>query len=106
MFVAVNYITCKDDYKERFKELFSTRAKAIDSMPGFKFMNVLEPVDGEGDYLIVSYWDDESNFKQWTKSQAFIEGHKRGFEDIKLAVSAGNEPPMKSVFKTYKIIAS
>jgi heme-degrading monooxygenase HmoA len=106
MFVAVNYISCKVDYKKRFEELFSTRAKAIDSMPGFKFMNVLQPVDGISEYLIVSYWEDEGNFKEWTKSRAFIEGHKRGFEDIAKAKASGKEPPMKSEFKTYKVIAT
>lgn len=106
MFVAVNYISCKEDYKERFEELFGTRAKAIDKMPGFKFMNVLQPVDGKGDYLIMSHWDNEDNFKEWTNSPAFIEGHKRGFKDIAEAKAAGKEPPMKSEFKTYNVIAS
>jgi len=106
MFVAVNYISCKEDYKKRFEELFGTRAKAIDEMPGFKFMNVLKPVDGVSDYLIVSYWEEENNFKGWTSSPAFIEGHKRGFEDIALAKASGIEPPMKSVFRTYNVIAS
>ena len=34
-FVAINYIDCNADYKERFEELFGSRAKAIDTMPGF-----------------------------------------------------------------------
>ena len=105
MFVAINYITCKDHYRGRFEELFSTRAHAIDKMEGFRNMYVLKPDDSESDYLIVSHWDDESNFKNWTKSEAFIEGHKRGFEDIKIAKAKGEEPPMSSNFKTYKVIA-
>ena len=105
MFVAINYITCKEDYKKRFEELFGTRAKAIDKMPGFKYMEVLKPSDGEGDYLIMSHWENENNFKDWTKSEAFIEGHKRGFEDVAKAKQAGLEPPMKSSFKTYSVIS-
>ena len=42
MFVAINYISCQDTYTERFEQLFSTRAKAIDKMPGFIDMMVLE----------------------------------------------------------------
>jgi heme-degrading monooxygenase HmoA len=106
MFVAVNYITCNEDYKNRFEELFGTRAGAIDKMPGFRNMEVLKPSDGQGDYLIVSHWDDESQFQAWTKSPAFLEGHKRGFEDIAKAKASGQEPPMKSNFKTYKVIAT
>lgn len=105
MFVAINYISCKAHYQSRFEELFGSRAKAIDTMPGFRSMQVLRPSDGQSDYLIVSQWDSEDAFKGWTTSPAFIEGHKRGFEDLAKAKAAGEEPPMKSSFKTYQVIA-
>lgn len=104
-FVAINYISCKPHYIERFEQLFATRAKAIDTMPGFKFMEVLKPQENGDNYLIVSHWDSEEHFKTWTKSPEFIEGHKRGFEDIKIAKEKGEEPPMSSSFKTYEVIA-
>ncbi len=105
-FVAVNYITCSPEYRERFEFLFGSRAKAIDTLPGFIDMNVLKPVKDGDDYLIVSYWENEASFKQWTKSEAFLQGHKRGFEDIAKAKAEGKEVPMKSDFKTYQIIAN
>jgi heme-degrading monooxygenase HmoA len=105
MYVAINYITCTDQYRERFEFLFGTRVKAIDSMPGFRNMQVLKPTDNKSEYLIVSHWDSEEDFQQWTGSAEFLEGHRRGFEDIKKAREEGSESPMKSVFKTYKIIA-
>ncbi|XZF14206.1 antibiotic biosynthesis monooxygenase family protein [Chitinophagaceae bacterium MMS25-I14] len=104
-FVAVNYISCNSEYKERFETLFATRAKAIDRMPGFIDMHVLKPSKEEDPYLIVSYWDNEDAFKTWTKSPEFLEGHKRGFEDIARAKAEGKPAPMTSDFKTYKIIA-
>ena len=103
-FVAINYIDCKDHYKERFEELFGSRAKAIDRMPGFHNMEVLKPMDGSNIYLIVSHWDSEEAFKGWTKSPEFLEGHKRGFEDLKIAKEKGEEMPMTSDFKTYEVI--
>lgn len=103
-FVAINYIDCKPEYKERFEELFASRAKQIDTMPGFIEMEVLRPQkDGEA-YLIVSHWENEDAFKGWTKSATFIDGHKRGFADLAKAKAEGKEPPMKSDFKTYEII--
>lgn len=104
-FVAINYIHCKEHYRERFEELFATRAKAIDRMPGFKFMEVLKPMQDSDNYLIVSHWESEDNFKEWTRSPEFIEGHKRGFEDLKIAKEKGEEAPMSSDFKTYKVIS-
>lgn len=103
-FVAINYISCKEHYKKRFEELFSTRAKAIDRMPGFINMEVLKPEDGKSEYLIVSHWKSKEAFNDWTKSSEFIEGHKRGFEDLKIAREKGEEMPMSSDFKTYSIL--
>lgn len=104
-FVAVNYIHCDAHYSERFEELFSGRAHAIDSMPGFIEMHVLRP-SKEGDaYLVISYWSNEEAFKNWTGSPAFLEGHKRGFADIAKAKEEGRPAPMTSDFKTYAIIA-
>ncbi|MCB0724972.1 MAG: antibiotic biosynthesis monooxygenase [Ignavibacteriae bacterium] len=103
-FVAINYITCDDSYRDRFEELFKSRKHAIDRMPGFKEMEVLKPKDGNV-YLIMSHWENEESFKNWTGSEEFLEGHKRGFEDIKKYKERGEEPPLKSDFKTYEIFA-
>ncbi|MFP4369580.1 MAG: antibiotic biosynthesis monooxygenase family protein [Candidatus Kapaibacterium sp.] len=104
-FVAINYISCEPGYQERFEELFATRAKAIDKMPGFRFMEVLKPEEDGADYLIMSHWDSEDQFTAWTKSEEFREGHKRGFEDIIKAREEGRKSPMTSKFKTYKVIS-
>lgn len=105
VFVAINYISCNPEYRERFEELFATRAGAIDKMPGFQRMHVLRPHKEDKEYLIVSEWESENSFKAWTKSDAFIEGHKRGFADLQAAKERGEEPPMSSAFQTYEVIA-
>ncbi len=105
-FVAINYINCREDYVERFEYLFGTRAGAIDRMPGFKNMKVLKPLVKGGDYLIVSFWENEQSFKAWTGSPEFIEGHKRGFADISAAKERGEESPLKSDFKTYSVLSN
>ena len=104
-FVAINYITCDADYQERFETLFGTRAHAIDLMPGFLDMYVLRPATENEPYLIVSHWANEDAFKTWTSSPEFLEGHKRGFADLRAAKEAGLKPPMHSSFKTYEVIA-
>jgi heme-degrading monooxygenase HmoA len=103
-FVAVNFIRCDEDYQDRFEELFRTRAHAIDTLPGFMGMHVLKPKDDEGEYLVVSHWTSEEDFKSWMKSPAFIEGHKRGFEDVRRAKEEGRKPPMESTFRTYDVL--
>jgi heme-degrading monooxygenase HmoA len=101
MFVAINYITCREEYRERFESLMNTRARAIDTMPGFKRMEVLKPVHTGNDYLIISHWDSEDSFRQWKESSQFLEGHRRGFADMVKAKKEGHKMPMESEFKTY-----
>lgn len=103
-FVAINTIHCKDHYRERFEDLFKTRAHAIDRLPGFLGMQVLKSQSGENEYLVISHWTSEANFKDWTGSPEFLEGHKRGFEDIRIAKENGEEPPMISTFTTYEVL--
>lgn len=104
-FVAINYITCTPEYRERFEYLFGTRAAAIDTLPGFIDMYVLKPANESDAYLVISHWNDETSFQQWTKSEVFLQGHKRGFEDLAKAKAEGKPLPMTSDFKTYEIIA-
>lgn len=104
-FVAVNYISCQPHYQERFEQLFASRAHAIDTMEGFIKMHVLKSQEPNGQYLIVSYWSNEEAFKTWIKSPQFIEGHKRGFEDLAIAKREEKEAPMSSSFKTYEVIS-
>ncbi len=106
MFVAINYISCADHYRERFEELFKTRARAIDRMPGFIRVEILRPTDKDGHYLIMSHWEAEQNFKDWAKSPEFLEGHKRALAEIKEMKDRGEESPLKSDFKTYEVFAT
>lgn len=103
-FVAINYISCQEHYREKFEYLFKTRARAIDRMPGFRFMRVLRPQREGAPYLIMSSWDSEECFKAWVGSPEFLEGHKRGFEDVRLAKERGEEPPITSDFITYSVV--
>lgn len=104
-FVAINYIACKPDYRDRFECLFCSRARMIDNMPGFLGMKVLRCTEEQQPYLVVSFWTDEASFQAWVGSPQFHEGHKRAFEDLRAYKERGEEAPMKSDFKTYSVIA-
>ena len=57
MLVAINCITCRDDYRPRFEELLTSRAGAIDWMPRFIRMHVPRPVTDSSLDLVVSEWE-------------------------------------------------
>jgi heme-degrading monooxygenase HmoA len=106
MFVAINYIECDEHYRQRFEELFATRAGAIDRMPGFRNLRVLRQAEGDGPYLIMSEWDNAEDFERWKGSPEFVEGHKRGFEDMRRYREEGKPVPLRSDFKIYEVIAN
>jgi heme oxygenase (mycobilin-producing) len=103
-FVAINYITCEPSYCARFECLFCTRARQIDTMPGFISMQVLRPMKQGEPYLVISQWESQEAFDAWVGSPEFLEGHKRGFEDVTEAKRRGEEPPMRSTFQTYSLV--
>ena len=105
-FVAINRISVRPDYVNRFEELFLSRAHAIDRLPGFVSMNVLRPTSEGEPYLVVSHWENEEQFTAWTRSPEFLEGHKRAFADLATAKERGDEPPMRSDFQTYAVLAN
>jgi len=104
-FVAINTIDAELEYIERFEMLFKSRARAIDTMEGFHSMQVLKPTLPGESYLIVSFWESEEHFRNWSNSPEFLEGHKRGFADLSKARSEGKKPPMHSQFRTYTVLA-
>ena len=103
-YVAINSIECAPEYVQRFEDLFLTRAHAIDKMDGFRGMTVLSPQSTDKPYLVVSYWESEQAFRAWTGSEAFIEGHRRAFEDLRLAKERGEIAPMRSEMMTYEVL--
>ncbi len=104
-FAAINYISCLPEFEATLEDLFATRKGAIDKEQGFIEMEVLKPLKAGDPYLILSHWESKEAFENWTKSEAFLEGHKRGFAILEQAKKEGKPAPMKSDFKVYKIIA-
>lgn len=103
-YVAVNSIQVDSDYVPRFEELFKSRAHEIDRVPGFQWMHVLKPTHSGEAYLVVSYWDDQTSFENWTTSREFLDGHRRAFADMAEYKRRGQDAPMKSKFHTYEVL--
>jgi len=83
----------------------SSRSREMDIIPGFIKIQVLKPNESENEYLIFSPWDSEDHFIDWKESDQFTKGHKWGFEDMATSPKEAHEPPVRSVFKTYKILS-
>lgn len=106
MFIAMNRITCTVEYRDRFEEMFRTRAREVDNMPGFIEAKILRPLAEEQPYIIMTYWDKKEDFDAWVGSEAFKLGHTRGFEDIAKARKEGKHPPITSDMEQYEVFTN
>jgi len=106
MFIAMNRIACQPDYIERFEEMFRTRAREVDTMPGFHEAKILRPLQEDKPYIIMTIWDKKENFEEWMKSGQFARGHARGFADIEKARQEGKPAPVHSDMELYEVFTN
>jgi heme-degrading monooxygenase HmoA len=103
-FIVINAVHCRADFRERFEELFRTRAGLVEQMPGFCALMVLRPRASEEPYLVVTVWESEEHFRAWQRSEAFRKGHERAMAIVEHARQAGQEPPMRSEVQLYEVL--
>ncbi len=76
MFVMMNRMRVPEEQRQRFEEMFRSRAKAVDRRPGFIRAEILKPSQGN-EYIVMTHWESEKAFEDWTNSKEYREGHKR-----------------------------
>ncbi|MGC8823465.1 MAG: antibiotic biosynthesis monooxygenase family protein [Bacteroidales bacterium] len=54
MYVVMNKMQCLPEFREKFEELFQTRAHAIDRMQGFKGMWLLRSETQTNEYIVLT----------------------------------------------------
>lgn len=77
MIVTCNRIPVNPDYAAAFEERFADRSTLVDGMPGFISFQLLRPTKAGDPYVVMTFWETEADFKAWTESDAFKEGHAR-----------------------------
>lgn len=75
-FVAINVLTVPQERAAALEERFAARRGAVDRAPGFESFELMRPVSGNDQYLVVTRWRSQADFQAWTQSQAFGQGHR------------------------------
>lgn len=73
-FIVMNNIPVAEEGRALFEHRFKNRNRVIEKMPGFVGIRVLRPLSSDT-YVIVTLWEDESDFEGWKKSEAFGKAH-------------------------------
>ena len=76
MIVVQNRIPVAEGYEEDFLDRFRTRRGLVDGQPGFIRNVVLRPIKGEH-FIVLTFWENEEQFRAWTESEAFKKAHSQ-----------------------------
>lgn len=76
MFIVMNRVMVKDEWRDQLIERFTHRKGKIDLQPGFVRMQVLEPEKPGLPTVVLTEWEDKSAFEQWVGSEDFREAHQ------------------------------
>ena len=74
-YIVCNNISVTDEGRPVFENRFKNRAGLIENEPGFQAIRVLRPLSNDT-YVILTMWETEQNFKDWTESRSFENAHK------------------------------
>jgi heme-degrading monooxygenase HmoA len=94
MFVAMNNFRVTKGKEQEFEETWRNRRTYLDGVPGFVRFALLRG-DAEGEYISHSTWESRDAFLAWTKSEAFVQGHRQG---SLMGVLEG--PPMVKLYES------
>jgi heme-degrading monooxygenase HmoA len=75
MIAVMNRIPVNMEHAEAFEERFANRASTVDGMPGFISFQLMRPTKEDDPYIVLTYWETEEDFHNWTNSKEFKEGH-------------------------------
>jgi heme oxygenase (mycobilin-producing) len=75
--VKINAISVPEGMGPQLEERFATRARVVETMPGFEGFELLRPVSGDTRYFVYTRWADEESFLAWVGSEGFRQGHAR-----------------------------
>lgn len=77
MIAVMNRIPVNPAYAEAFEARFSDRAALVDGMDGFVSFRLMRPNKPEDPYVVMTFWETQTHFEQWTQSAEFQQGHAR-----------------------------
>lgn len=109
-FVAINVLTVPTGAGATLEQRFAGRAGMVDSAPGFERFELLRPVEGTEDYLVVTHWASKADYQAWLDSRAFAAGHAKSGEGggeaagVPGAAAAGGPAAAGSQIWTFEVV--
>ncbi len=68
--VKINAIEVPPGAGPELEKRFANRAHTVDNSPGFLGFQLLRPVKGENRYFVVTHWESDEAFQDWTTNHS------------------------------------
>ncbi|MGA1811013.1 antibiotic biosynthesis monooxygenase [Frondihabitans sp. 4ASC-45] len=68
--VKINAIHVPEGQGAELEKRFAARKHSVDGSKGFEGFQLLRPVKGEERYFVVTTWDSEESFQEWSANGA------------------------------------
>lgn len=68
--VKINAIHVPEGQGSELEKRFAARKHSVDGSKGFEGFQLLRPVKGEDRYFVVTTWDSEESFQEWSANGA------------------------------------
>ncbi|MBF4575221.1 antibiotic biosynthesis monooxygenase [Frondihabitans sp. VKM Ac-2883] len=91
--VKINAIHVPEGQGAELEKRFAARKHSVDGSKGFEGFQLLRPVKGEERYFVVTTWDSEESFQEWSANGAKA-AHGQGAQSAPAPdTSAASEQP-------------
>lgn len=77
MIIVCNRVLVNPVHRQTFEQMFLSRARMVDQMPGFKSFQLLRPTKEGDSYIVMVSWESREHYFAWMKSEEFRQGHSR-----------------------------
>lgn len=82
--MAMSKFVVSNGMESDVRDAFLKRPHLVDDAHGFMRMEVMNPVDKPEEFILVTYWADETSWKQWYKGHTYKAAHKGIPKGLKL----------------------
>ncbi len=76
-FVVVSHLRIDPDGGVALEDAFRDRLGEVEDAPGFQHLEVWRDTTGPGEYVMVSWWDGEADFRAYMGSDPHRRSHER-----------------------------
>lgn len=75
MFLAISRFAVANGMEDEVRVAFRQRPHLVDNAKGFIRMEVANPVDNDREFWLLTWWQEENDFRVWHESHSYRDSH-------------------------------